>query len=410
MGIFKLFSGKSPEELEQKADSYVKNGSYGPAKIEYEKALAKLEKKPSANPNYKSLLEKKLMEARESLALEHKQHGEELIFSGCYEDAEELFRLSMELTENKDLMAEIGKKLEKLLDHNSESETERFYDPDIQEEDAEEAEEVYQGSDDEYFTAILSSLPETEQDTYLSYGDLFKTGYIALNQGDFETAVLKLSQAMEDTSSKGSFIPLELATAHMNLGHFEEARSLLNEFQKDHPESIKAYQLVCEILWEHEEFDEATHLLQSCPEAVSDSVLIHLLKGETLYVSGKHQETVSYYLDLIKTNGWNDIIARSLAKTYETLGLNEKARDLYGEIMNACTGCGNRIDPFVKQRYADTSLETGDSSTKILELYFDLTREDPENKSHYYQKISNIYSMQGNEKEARRFLSFAQKK
>ena len=67
-----------------------------------------------------------------------------------------------------------------------------------------------------------------------------------------------------------------------------------------------------------------------------------------------------------------------------------------------------RIDPFIKQRYADTSLKMGDHSTKVLELYLGLVQEVPENRTEYYQKISMIYTLNGSEKEANRFRVFAE--
>jgi len=406
MGFLKFFSGKSPEELEQKADSYFQNRVYGPAKIEYEKALEKLGKRPELDPGYKSLLEKKLRQSEEGLALEHKLNGERLIEAKCFADAEELFRLAIELTEDNSLIHEIEKKLEEIPDRLSKPDSKDFSDFDNEEG---EEEDYNQQVDEEYFTAICGSLPETEQDAYYSYGEAFRNGYIALNQGNFETAISELSQALEDNSPTKSFIPLELATAHLNLGNYEQARLLLDDFLKSHPESIRAFHLMCEILWENKEFQRVEELLLSCSEGLSDSLPIKILQGETFFRANKYKEAISLYLEAMKNFGWNDTIAQELAKSYEALGFNEKARDLYGQIISACQGCGSRIDPLIKQRYADTSFESGDCSTKILEIYLDLSREDPDNRSYYYQKISKIYSLKGDEKEAGRFLSFSKK-
>ncbi len=409
MGFLKFLSGKSPEEFEQKADSYLQSRAYGPAKIEYEKAIEKLGKRSESEPDYKRSLEKKLRRSEENLALEHKLNGERLIEAECFSDAEELFHLAIELTEDNTLIGEIEKKLEEIPDRSSKSDSKDFPDLSTGEEEDEDEENYNQGIDEEYFTAICCSLPETEQEAYSSYGEAFKNGYIALNQGDFETAISELSQALEDNSSANSFIPLELATAHLNLGDYEQARLLLDEFLKNHPESIRAYHLMCEILWENKEFDSAEKLLFSSSQGLSDSLPIKILQGETFFRANKFKEAISLYLEAMKNFGWNDTIAQELAKSYEALGLNEKARDLYGQIINACQGCGSRIDPLIKQRYADTSFESGDRSTKILEIYLDLAREDPDNRSYYYQKISKIYSLTGNEKEAERFLSFSKK-
>ena len=45
MGILKFFSGRDPEEYEQKGDYLFETTKYGLAKIEYETALNKLERK-----------------------------------------------------------------------------------------------------------------------------------------------------------------------------------------------------------------------------------------------------------------------------------------------------------------------------------------------------------------------------
>jgi len=133
-----------------------------------------------------------------------------------------------------------------------------------------------------------------------------------------------------------------------------------------------------------------------------------LLIGETLFHAGQYHDAESHYLDYLDSRGWEEAIALALARTFEALGSKEKARKQYSEIMNKCQGCGSRIDPLIKQRYADISLDTGDHSTNILELYLSLVQEKPENRTDYYQKISMIYKLNGNQDEARRFRSFAE--
>lgn len=410
MEFLKFFSGKSPQDFEKQADSYFQKGAWGPAKIEYEKALKKLEKRSELDADYKNLLKKKLCRSKEQLALEHRLNGERLIEANCFADAEELFRLAIELTEDSTLIGEIEKKIKEIPNLFPKPDSSDF--PDFAsetEEDEENEKDDNQRVDEEYFTAICCSLPETDQDAYHTYGERFKKGFIALNQGDFETAISELSQALKENSSTTSFIPLELATAHLNAGNYEQARLLLDGFLKNHPESIRAYHLMCEILWEKNEFQSAEEFLLSCSPELFGSLPIKILQGETLFRANKFNEAISLYLEEMKSFGWDDTIAQELAKNYEALGFNEEARDLYRQIINMCQGCGSRVDPFIKQRYADTSFESGDCSTKILEIYLDLSREDPDNRSAYFQKISKIYSLKGNEKEAERFLSFSEK-
>ena len=133
-----------------------------------------------------------------------------------------------------------------------------------------------------------------------------------------------------------------------------------------------------------------------------------MLVGETFKRSRQFEQAADLYQDLLATRGWDPLVGQALAETCEARGRNEQARDLYGEIISACTGCGTRVDPVVKRRYAETSFATGDFSTKILELYLDLVREDPAHRLDYYHRISRIYALQGNTYESQRFAAFAQ--
>jgi hypothetical protein len=165
---------------------------------------------------------------------------------------------------------------------------------------------------------------------------------------------------------------------------------------------------LCEIYWQNEQFDQAQQLLINCPEALRHSSVIHLLIGETLFHTGQYHDAESHYLGYLDSHGWDEAIALSLAKTFEALGSKEKAREQYSDVINRCRGCGSRVDPLIKQQYADISLETGDHATSILEMYLGLVQEIPENRADNYQKISRIYELNGNEEEARRFRSFAE--
>ncbi|MBW1911274.1 MAG: hypothetical protein JRJ11_17335, partial [Deltaproteobacteria bacterium] len=122
MGFLKIFSGKGPEEHELKGDSLFKANAYGDAKLEYEAGLHKLEKKDSSNSDLKKRLQEKILQTRESLALYHKQRGEEILESQYYEDAEDVFRLALELTENPELKIELEELLHEIQKHHAQEE------------------------------------------------------------------------------------------------------------------------------------------------------------------------------------------------------------------------------------------------------------------------------------------------
>jgi len=403
VGFLKIFSGKTPEEYEQKGDSFFEIMEYGAARLEYETALDKMKKRCPEDTNLENRLREKMIRSSEALALQHKQNGELLRDSGDREGASELFHLALELTEDPELVAGLeqllGKTQNDIAGDNMEGPW--FHTTENKTEDRE-----WHTQEGEYFTALCGALPDKVKEAYRGYGNTFITGYVALNRGEYELAATKLSQALEE-NQPDSLIPLELATAYLNLKRYEDALLLLEQFIKNHPDSIHGYQVLCDTLWAIEKFDEADDLLFSCQGELADSAPILHLRGESLYRSGRYKGAESFYLELLQSHGWDEHTALSLAATYEALGKNGEALELYSEIMGKCSGCGARIDPFVKQKYADISTELGDHSAKILEIYLSLIEEDPAGRESHFRKVEQIYTATGNEREARRYRSFA---
>jgi tetratricopeptide (TPR) repeat protein len=407
MSILKLFSGKTPEEHEQKGDELFSVDLWGKAKVEYERALDKLEKTSPHNYELKTRLQEKMNQAKEALALGHKQNADDLMESGFYDDARELYALSRELTEDSMLKNDLEIKLKELDFQLDKTLREELPDFDYETPETEEPEFPEEG--DEYFRALCGTLPMDVQKDYLSYGNNFKKGYMALNRSDFATAADYLSRVMEEDPSADSYVPLELATAYLNLGKHSEAQQLLEAFIESRPQALPAYQLLCEIFWERKAFDQAEALLASVPEELTESVAVFILKGETHYHAGNFADAKDFYRNFMATYGWNELVARALAKTHEAMNELANARNVYREIMDQCRSCHARLDPFIKQRYADLCFDSGMYNNEILELYLSLAQEIPANATDYFEKVSRICTAQGNEGEARRFRAIAEK-
>ncbi|MGD9043829.1 MAG: tetratricopeptide repeat protein, partial [Desulfobacterales bacterium] len=407
MSILKFFSGKTPEEHEQKGDELFSFDLWGKAKIEFERALDKLEKISPQNNELKTRLQEKIHQTKEALALGHEQNADDLIASGFYDDARELYILAQELTENPEQKKSLEIKLKELdfqLDRSVKEDL-----PDIDVEAAGPQEPEFPEQADEYFRALCGTLPNEIQRDYLTYGNNFKNGYVALNRGDFAAAADYLSRAMQENPSADSYIPLELATAYLNLRKHTEAQQLLEAFLEKQPQALPAYQLLCEIFWERKEFYQAEALLASVPGELTESIAVYLLKGETLFHAGNLPAAKEFYRNFLETHGWNEHIARALAKTHEAMSELANARNVYRQIMDQCSSCHTRVDPFIKQKYADLCFDSGMYTTEILELYLSLAQESPAHATGYFEKVSRIYTAQGNEKEARRFRAIAEK-
>jgi len=119
----------------------------------------------------------------------------------------------------------------------------------------------------------------------------------------------------------------------------------------------------------------------------------------------RFDEAESLFIACEKDFGQNEIISRSLAKTYESMGNLEKARDIYMQILNGCTKCGVRSDPFILRRYAELRFACNERSTQLLELYLSILQQDPDNKDDFYQRIYVLYTEMGNTEEAARYQS-----
>ena len=404
MGFLKFFTPKSFDVFEEKGDRLVRSNDLGLAKLQYEEALSRLKK--STLPDvleHRDRIEMKILDARESLARQHKVSAEELVAAGCFEEAGELLALARELTRDPqlirdiealvtDVTADIPMELNAQVSERTDN-------------------DVFDLEDDEaYFLILCSTLPDEVQDVYAELGENFQSGYIALNKGAFEPAADLLNRALAEQGDSITYVHLELATVYLNLGDVPAARTLLEVFVKAYPESLRAYEALCEIYWESEAYDLADTMLQACPDTLKTSIPLLLLMGETLFRSGKQAEAVSFYLKSIEYIGWDEQIAVALAGIYEALDRKKEALATYQEVMAGCKSCRRRVNPFVRQRYAELGYEAGDISSGLLDTYFSLCRENPENQGLYFGRISDIYKRQGHATEAQRYLDMARQK
>ncbi|MBN2468239.1 MAG: hypothetical protein JXD19_08820, partial [Deltaproteobacteria bacterium] len=168
MGLLKFFSGKDPAEYEKQGDAYFGIGEFGAAKLEYESALSKLEKKRPNDSGDANRLQVKIDRSRESLALAHMKSGEEQMALEFYDDAEDIFLLASELTKNDELKDALEGLLQEIKRRKREGIAEEI--PVVTGgEDATEKPIYHQGADEE-FTALVNTLPDEIRHAYLSYG------------------------------------------------------------------------------------------------------------------------------------------------------------------------------------------------------------------------------------------------
>jgi len=408
MSLMKFFSGPTAEKLEARGDIFSAAGQWGQAKQAYERALHKREKTEPPDGRHCRALQEKLRQAQEALAREHYQTARDYHDGGYAEEARETLQLALEMSRNPAFRETLTREI---ADLNNRPESNAAAAPASAAapipHEVEAPTSGHTVSEEEYFQALCHTLPEDVGRVYQSYGEDFVTGYVALNTGDFPTAITHLERALAAASRPESYIPLELATAYVNSGRMEEARELLEPFLVHHPDVLPAYQLLCEIYWAEGNFSRVDALLASLPPELAASRAGMQMKGETLYRAGHFKQARDFYRRFLATHGWHETMALELAKALEALNAFSEARSVYADIMGRCRGCRTRIDPQIKHQYAELSFAEGHRGVDILELYLALARERPDAAALYFDRVSQIYFSQGNEREGERFRAFA---
>ncbi len=402
MGLFNFFIPKSFEDIEAKADRLVQANDLGLAKLEYEKALERLLANSAGDvPEYQARIESKIRNTCETLAQQHVDMAKDLVAAKCATEAAELLSLARDLSNSSHLHQDIDS-----LENQIESQDESI-DPVTFISEPAESEAFNPEDADGYFQILLSTMPEEIQSDYLDLGKRFQSGYLALNQGDFALAAEMLSQVVAEQGDQITYAHLELANAYLNLGRADTAADLLEAFVDIYPWSVQAYECLCEIYWERGDIDHADRLLQTCPDELKRSVPILLLMGETLHRSGDFAKATDFYLKANEYLGWQEPIAVALARTHEAADQLDEALGIYQEVVNNCKSCHQRLDPFVRHRYAELRYESGDISGDLVEAYFALCSENPSEQNLYYRRISDIYDRQGYADEAKRYRAIA---
>lgn len=406
MSLLERLMGATPEKQEHKGDRLMAAGRWGEAKLAYESALDKIVKRSGNSGHRQNQLTVKIRQARQALARDHWQQARDLMDGRYWAEAREMLTLAIEVSTDQDFQRTLEQALRDLEG--------RYFEVDAHETTvrgterrASSAEQSPATGDDDYFLALCHTLPSPVGQAYQRYGDDFKRGYIALNRGAFENAARHLEEAHKARPEPDSYIPLELATAYLNLNRQSEAHDLLDPFRRHHPEALPAYQLLCEIYWDQENFEKALALLDALPTDLTASVAAVLLRGETLTRAGKRESARRHYHGFIETHGWNTKVAHKLALICLDLQDTDRARELYRGIIDRCRGCGARIDPRIRHEYAELCFAESRYDTALLETYLTLVQEIPTNAARYYRRAAHIYAHQGHDHEARRFRDFA---
>ncbi len=406
MTLLERLTGITPEKLEHKADRLLAAGRWGEAKLAYEDSLGRLNRRPGADAEMQSRLETKIRRCRNALAREHRQSAADLLEGGFLEEARDMLVLAIDVSADEGDRDEWMQTLETLAAHGNGSEDRA---PTLAPPVRAFVTATLRPEDEEYFHALCHTLPDAIRRAYQNYGEDFKCGYIAINRGDFSTAVRHLERAHGQAKRPDSHIALELATAYANLNRYTEARSLLGAYLKHHPDALPAYRLLCEIHWESGNFDQAFQLLAGLPPELAASRAAASLEGATFERAGRLESARQHYRRFLDTYGWDPEMGHRLARVCRDLNATQEALALYRLLVENGRSCSARIAPRIRYEYAELCIEQGAQDTALLEMYLALAREIPDRAAHCYARVAQLYRRQGHTHESRRFRELARR-
>lgn len=131
---------------------------------------------------------------------------------------------------------------------------------------------------------------------------LFEDGRKALFQGDFESAVQLLGEAVEaDANGSKTIYRLHLARAHRYAKQPEESEKLLRAILKQFPDHVEAGQLLAEVLYTAERWEDLQAVLKPLLEFRHDYPTYHML-AEAAFNLENNEDARTYYREAIKLN------------------------------------------------------------------------------------------------------------
>ena len=407
MGLLDIFKGKDPVKQEERGDLLFESGAYGQARLEYVAAMEK-RRRDTSNDARIPVLDNKIFKCREALASLHRKRADDLTEAGYYDEAREYYTLALELTQDPELTGMLERGLQTVESRQIKAtfdERQDAYNPEPEITEQTVCESEFE-SEDEYAEALFNTMPDELCEIYMSYGENFKRGYVALHQGRFETASEYLSLALKENPGPDSHVRLELATVYLNLKRQKEALELLDEFVPKSTD-IMTYRMLYEVFCDNGLFDRALALRDSLSAEQKADPYFCQLHGDTLFRMGEYRQAELLYLNFLEECGWDKSVANALAETYEATGDHGHALELYRKVIDECSACHVQINPQTLRKYADLCLAAGIQNKQILEIYLNLTEKDPDNAADYYGNISRIYATLGHEKESKRFARIA---
>jgi tetratricopeptide (TPR) repeat protein len=164
---------------------------------------------------------------------------------------------------------------------------------------------------------VATAAAETPESTPAEQADdLFEQGRKALFKGQYEQAIELLQKAVAlDTDGRNTSYRLNLARAYRYAGQGDKSENLLKEIVAASPDHVEAGQLLAEIYYTQERWQDIVNVLKPLLKFRHDYPIYHML-AEAEYNLDDYDAARGYYREAIRLNGKSAVDHYQLANIY----------------------------------------------------------------------------------------------
>ncbi len=390
MSLFKKLLGGDFESNLADADRFYDEGSFGEAKLAYERAVAKGKKLP---PERLKPVAQKIRECRRELAMKLldeariiSEHGDAERSAGMLEDA-------YHMCDDPEVRDLIKKQMELMLDLAVEG----------------ELGVVEEVSDDGLLAIIAGTWTEAQSEEYAVMPDVFREGLLAAHDEDYEVAIRILEQlaGQLDLEKPPKYLHFELGETRFNAREFQGAIEDYDRFlglvegeSEALPLAVTALTQKARALSQLKRTGEAKVELLKATDLAGEDHHTHLVLGRFYRLNQQYDDairTLDKSMEVMDKMSPDIEVTRELGFTYYQMGKKKEAKEYLKGVVSyfAAQAAHNMLDPETAVPLAKLYEEDGEMMA-ASDLYRHLAEgQDFENLLIYHLESARLLAATG---------------
>lgn len=393
MSLFKRMFSADPAALVEKADKLFDAGSYGPAKLAYEKAL-------SASPeSERSAIADKVRQCTDAIARERIEEAKAYLAQGSIELAEQELEGALEVARDERLIEEA----QSLRDR-------------LEAKDAQEQATAQELTDEERIALLMGQWTESQAAEYEAYGDALLDALLTMH-GDEPAEALAELDALLASASEPRYLWLEVGRARLLSEDLDGGRAALESFldalgSEDADEvRLTVHLTLARLADDADEFEQAMQHFERAVDTGPDDYRPYLAMGAFLRDKGHATEALDVLrtsLELSKTSSVDWRLLEELGLASEMAGKPDEARSFLEQVVEFFSSRQVMDFPPTTATMLAKLYENDGSLERAADMYRALSRgSDTDNHALYHYEAGRLLNAAGLGDEARRMLTRA---